>query len=86
MSYKQEDLTKDLKQNVQELSVKMNLKLYELQRIHKRLNKALENGDFSAIRIHINEMESTMIQIEAWKNELEGFQRMGKVMLKHLQQ
>lgn len=84
MSQKQEDLTKDLEQNIRELGAKMNIKLYELQRTNKQLNEALQNGDFSKIRVHLNTMGSSMNQIEGWHHEMKGFQRMGTILLKHI--
>lgn len=86
INYEKTHLAEDVQITLQELGVKINLKHYDLQRGKSRLNDALEAQDSSKIRLCLQDMLSTLNQIEAWEIEMEGCARLAKKVNARLEQ
>lgn len=84
MIYKEEHLAEDLRNSMQELSVKINLKHYDLQRANNRLKEALESQDSDKIGKCLQDMDGILQQIKEWEIELEGCIRLARKIGKRM--
>ena len=84
INYEKEHLAEDLRNSMQELSVKINLKHYDLQRANNRLREALESQESDKIEMCLQDMNGILNQIKTWEIELEGCTRLARKISKRM--